>query len=47
MGKNGSRRWVSVEGGDERKKKIKNRLTAENLTKRARKYRKGFLISRI
>jgi hypothetical protein len=36
MEKNGSRRWVSVEGGDEMKNKIKNRLTAENLTKRAK-----------
>ncbi len=39
IGKNGSRRWVSVEGGDEMKNKIKikiYRLTAGNLTKRAK-----------
>jgi hypothetical protein len=39
--KNGSQRWIGVEGGDEMKNKIKKyRLTVGNLTKRAKAVKK-------
>jgi hypothetical protein len=41
IAKNGSRHWVGAGRGDEIKNKIKkHRLTAENLTKRAKRIQK-------